>query len=343
MASDPQAGHQPPPIVMLHMIFGHFFTQAIYVAAKLGLADRLQAGPRPVDELAAEAGVHPQALQRVLRLLASAGVFSADGEGRVGLTPLADTLRPGVPGSMYDMALLMGRPMHWRAVGELAYSVETGQPSFDHAWGIDLYRHCAANPEDAAIFNGAMGGFAGPTAAAVADTYDFSASRLLVDVGGGVGIYMRTFLNANPALRGILFDQPHVAESARRTLDEAGLAGRCEVVAGDFFQSVPAGGDTYILEDIIHNWDDERAERILGNIHQSMAPGGTLLLVETVIPPGNGPHFGKQMDVIMLTLFAGGRERTEEEFRALFARTGFELTRIVPTHTLMSVVEARRI
>jgi hypothetical protein len=333
---------QPPEPALGKMIGGFMVTQMIYVATKLGIADLLKDGPKNIDTLAESAGAHPRALYRLMRGLASVGIFAETDERRFDLTPLAALLQAGVPGSMRNFALWAGEAFTWRPFGGLLHSVKTGKPAFKHIFDMGIMDYLAQNAEASQIFNQVMTERAGPTAAAVCAAYDFSGINKLVDVGGGHGILITTILKANPHLRGIVFDLPSVAEGAKDLLKREGVADRCEVVPGNFFESVPVEGDAYILSSVIHDWDDDHAITILKNIRQNMPKDGKLLLVDYVIQPGSQPHPGKISDIIMLVT-ENGLERTEAEFRALLERAGFKLTNIIPTQSPMSVIHALRV
>ncbi|MBA2446401.1 MAG: methyltransferase [Chloroflexi bacterium] len=334
-----QADGVPPTVTLYQKLTATWVAQAISVVAKLGTADALADGPKGVDELAVAANAHAPALYRILRALASVGIFAEEEDGRFCLTPLAEPLRSDAPGSVRSFAIMLGEEWSWRPWGQLLQSVTTGQPAFEHTYGTGIFAYLADRPDAGAIFDAAMTSRSGPDADAVTAAYDFSAFRTVVDVGGGRGALLAAILRTNPDVRGILFDQAHVIPGARQYLDAAGLGQRCELVAGDFFASVVAGGDTYVLKWIVHDWDDERALRILERCHRAMPATGRLLLVETVIPPGNDPSSGKLADLAML-VWTGGQERTEAEYRALLAAAGFELTKVVPTRSSLSVVEA---
>jgi hypothetical protein len=318
------------------MLSGYWISQALYVAAKLRLADRVQPGPQTAAELAAETGVQPEALYRVLRALASVGCFAEDGQGRFALTPLAECLLDR-PGSQYALALMMGEE-HYRAWGRLLDSVRTGKPAFDMEFGKPVFEFLAAHPEQARVFDAAMTGIHGPETPAMIESYDFSSIGTLVDIGGGNGTVLSAALLANPRLKGILYDLPGVIDRARDTIARAGLADRCRAMPGSFFDSVPAGGDAYMMRHIIHDWDDERSLTILGNVRRVIPPKGKLLVVESVIRPGNDPDMAKLLDLAMLVI-PGGKERTEAEYRELYSNAGFRLERIVPTKSPVSVIE----
>jgi SAM-dependent methyltransferase len=327
------------PEVLLQMITGSWVSQTIHVAAKLGIADLLADGAKSTDELAKASGTHSQSLHRVLRALASLGIFVERDPGVFELTPMAEYLRTGVPGSMRAAAIMLGEDWHYRPWGHVLHSVTTGQTAFTHVFGQEAFPYLARNEGAARIFNEAMTGAASVGNAAVAAAYDFSKARRVVDVGGGHGSLIAEILKANPKVTGILFDQPSVVAGAKPHLDAAGLVERCEIVGGDFFESVPSGGDVYTVKYILHDWDDDRAIMILKSCHRAMEAGSKLLIVENVIKPGNDSFFGKLMDIEMLVL-AGGRERTEQEYRALFAVAGFELTNIIHTQSTLSLIES---
>ena len=332
----------PPQLALLELVTGHYISRAIYVAAKLGIADLLHAGPQHCAELAGSTGTHAPALHRVLLLLTSAGVFAQTEDGCFRLTPVGEYLRSGVPGSRRAQALLLAGPAQQRAWSGLLDIVKTGKtPS-----GRSAFEFFAKYPQEAATFNEGMTAGSSETAGAVAAAYDFSPFRTIVDVGGGHGVLLSAILKTNSHLRGVLFDLPGVAEGAREQIEAAGLAPRCAVVSGDFFEAVAGGGDAYILKSVIHDWEDEHSRTILRNVHRAMAPNATLLLVELVFPvrldqtPKSRIIAGSDVNMLVNN---GGRERTESEFEALFEAAQFELTRVVPTRSLWRVIEGRRI
>lgn len=331
----------PPGMAMLSMITGFQLSQAICLAAKLGIADLLKDGPRTSHDLAQQTGTHARSLYRVLRALASRGIFAEDQEGRFGLTPLAETLQTDVPGSVRAMAMMTD--MDWQPWGELAYSVQTGKPASAHVYGLSLFEYLEQHPEDAEIFNKAMTGVTSQFTVAVANTYDFSTIKTLVDVGGGYGQLVGMLLKRNPHMRGILFDLPAVIAGADKLLIAYEVADRCQLVSGDFFEAVPTGGDAYILKSVIHDWDDARAIQILKSIHRTMPDHSRLLLVEQVIPPGNVPSFGKMIDLEMMVMTNSGRERTEAELYMLLETAGFSVTALIATQVPVWIVEAQRI
>jgi orsellinic acid C2-O-methyltransferase len=327
------AQEMPPPFVLNQMMTGFYLSQAIHVVARLGMADFLSNGPLDANDLAQRSKTHAPSLKRVLRLLAAADVFTEDSEGRFALTPIGDYLRAGVPGSMRAAALLFGG-ITQRAWGDLLYSVKTGEPAFHQVFGQDSFTYFAKHPEEAANFDAAMGDFTSQIATAVARGYDFSGCHRVVDVGGGNGALLVGILGAHPSLKGTLFDLPQVVERARPRLREFGFADRCEVVGGDFFAEVPVGADAYLLKHVIHDWADERAVTILKNCRKAMRPASKLLIVEGVYPvhidQSEASRRAAANDVNMLVC-TGGRQRSEAEFRSLFALAGFTLSRIIPT------------
>lgn len=329
-----------PQEAMSRMINGYWTSQALYVAAKLGLADLLASGPRSADELAASTSTHAPSLYRLLRALASQGVFADDGSGRFSSTPLAECLRSDAPGSQRALAIMCGEE-HYQAWGQLLYSVQTGKKAFDKLYGMPIFDFLSKHVEQAKVFDSAMVGVHGRETAAMLEAYDFSSIGVLADIGGGNGSLLTAVLKTHTALRGMLYDLPQVAERAKASLQSAGLADRCQVIGGNFFESVPEGADAYLMRHIIHDWEDGKAIRLLQNVHRVIGDKGRLLLVEGVIPPGNEPCFTKLLDLTMLTI-PGGKERTEEEYRALFAAGGFQLTRIVPTTAEVSVIEGKK-
>jgi hypothetical protein len=317
---------------------GVVISTALSLAAELGIADLLADGPRSGEELAQATSTHPRSLYRILRLLSSVGVFTEARPGRFALTPLGECLRSTVPGSMRSWLRMVGLKVWFHTYAEALHSLRTGEPAFARSVGMEFFDYLATHPQEGEIFNAAMSDFGRGVAAAVVQEYDFSGVDKAVDVGGGNGSLISAILQANPRMTGILFDQPHVAEGAHKSIADAGLAKRCEIVAGDFFSSVPAGGDAYILRWIIHDWDNDRALTILRNCRAAMKGTARLLLVETVIPPGDEAHPGKLVDFVML-IALGGQERTADEYTQLLDEAGFRLNRIVSTASPMSVLE----
>jgi hypothetical protein len=324
------------------MVNAYQASQALRVAADLGIADLLADGPRPVEALAEATGCHAPSLYRLLRALASVGVFAeVDGalEQTFEQTPRSEFLRSAVPGSVRDWARFVGGQYTWSTWAHLLRSVQTGAPAFPELYGMPAWDYRAANPADAEIYNAAMTANAGYSVAAITDSYDFSGLDLLVDVGGGQGILLAAILAANPRLRGILFDQPEVVFGAPKVLEPAGVADRCEVVVGSFFETLPRGAGAYLLKSVLHDWDDASALQILRVCRAAASASSRLLLVEIPIQPGNRPDPARFLDLHMLVML-GGRERTAAEFRDLLQTAGFRLTSILPTGTRFSLLEA---
>jgi hypothetical protein len=332
------AGASPPPVTLLQMMTGYWVSQALYVAAKLGIADLLVDGPVTCDSLATATRTHAPSLQRTLRALASVGVFSEVAPGQFALTPLARLLRSATPDSMRALAIMYAEEQY-RAWADMLHSVRTGQPAFEHQFGMGVFEYFAKNPEASAVFNEAMTGWTAQLAGAVVDAYDFSPFGTVIDVGGNQGTLLTAILRRHPSARGVLFDLPHVVASAEPVLVKAGVDDRCARIGGDFFEAVPNGGDAYVLASILHDWDDSRCTAILTRCRSAMPAHGKLLIIELVLPPGNEPFFGKWLDLHMLVM-AGGRERTVSEYATLLSVGGFELSRVVPTQAGASIVEA---
>jgi predicted O-methyltransferase YrrM len=329
----------PPHAVLIQMAGALVLSRALYAVAELGVADHLADGPRSAGALAHAAGAHAPSLYRLLRTLASVGVFTEDADHRFALTPLGAALRSDAPGAGRSSIRTFGGPMMWDSFGEFLHAVRTGETGTERALGQPIFGYLSGRPAEAALFGETMLGYHGAEPPAVAAAYDFAGVGTLVDVGGGIGTLLATVLQANPGMRGVLLEMPHVAAEARPRLAAAGLAERCTVVEGDFFEAVPAGGDAYVLSHVIHDWDEARCQAILANCRRAMGGRGRLLLVEAVLPSGDAPHPGKMLDLVMLTL-TGGRERSEAEYAALLAAAGFTLTRVVPTASQASVIEA---
>ena len=318
------AKKMPTHTTMLNLMIGYWVSRLIQVAAKLNLADLLKERARTAEELAAIAGVRAPQLYRVLRALASVGVFAETKDRRFKLTRLAATLQTGVPGSMRTGALLLNSDWQWNAWQQLLHGIETDEVPFVKAHGMPVFEYLEKHPEDLAIFHSSTTGLTNP---AIVAAYRFSRLRTLVDVGGGHGSLLATILKANPKLNGVLFDRPSVIAGARnsRHVTAKGLANRCTFESGDFFASVPKGADAYIMKYILHDWSDERAVKILSNCRAAMNKNGRVLVVDSVIPPGNDPGYVKLLDIEMLII--GGRERTKADFAAIFQKSGLKLTR----------------
>lgn len=328
-----------PAAHMMQIAVGCFPSQAAYVAAKLGIADLIKQGTTTVAELAEKTNTHERSLYRLLRSLAGVGIF-AETEIRVfGLTPPAEFLLSDHPGSLRDVVIFMGEKWHWSVYGELLYSVQTGRVAWEKVHGLEVFPYLQQNPEEYEIFNRAMTSLSLNARPAIVEVYNFTGVKTLVDIAGGHGMLLSGFLKANPHLQGVLFDLPQVIEGAPALLEKEGVADRVKLESGDFFEAVTAGADAYMMKFIIHDWDDERAVKIMQNIHRDSTAEARLLLVEMVVPAWNEPHFSKIQDLEML-VSPGGLERTEQEYRDLLSQAGFELRRVIPTKSPLSIVEA---
>jgi hypothetical protein len=331
------ADETSPRDTLLRMTNAFQVSQAIYVAAALGIADLLEDGPKSTDELAETTGTHAPTLYRLLRALASVGIF-IETDSRFGLAPPAEYLRTDMPGSLRGFVMLIGHQSFWSSWGHLLHSVRTGESAFRRIHRMTLWEYWADHPEEAAVFDVAMTSLSSGVVDAVVRSYDFSGIGVLLDVGGGEGVLLAAILAANPSLRGILFDQPDVVRTAGALLERAGVADRCEVVSGSFFETVPAGADACLLKSVIHDWDDETAIEILRACRSAMDEGGKLLVVERVIRPANDPDPAKFSDLNMLVI-PGGRERTAEDFERLYDEAGFELSGILRTGSPYNIIE----
>ena len=331
----------PPDVTLLQLMTGYWGAQAVYTAAKLGLADLLTNGPVSSDDLAAATQTDQLALYRLLRALASIGVFVEVAPRQFALTPTAALLQTATPGSMRSLAIIYNEELY-SAWGDLLHSIQTGQPAFRHHFGMGPFEYFAQHPEVDRVFNEAMIGYTHRVARAVVEAVDFAEFKTIVDVGGGYGTLLAAILQRTPAARGVLFDLPHVIAGAEDYLAANEVADRCRGVGGDFFAAIPSGGDAYVLSQILHDWEPDHCITILTNCRQAIATNGRLFVVELVLPEGNTPDFGKWMDLHMLAI-AGGRERTAAEYGALFQKAGFELVRVTPTSAGPGIVEARPI
>jgi len=318
---------------MNQLIRGYWTTQAIFVAAELQIADLLADGPKHPDELGRLSGVKGDMLYRVLRALASIGIFAEDAEGRFMLTPLAETLCGDSGQRAY--ARLHGQELY-QSWAKLLEAVRTGDAGFVEAFGMPAFEFFSKNPERGAVFDKAMTGHHGREADPMLDAYDFSPFNSLVDVGGGNGSLLIAILNRHPKMHGVLFDLPRVVDRARAAVENS-FRERCRLVGGSFLESVPNGADAYLLRHIVHDWRDDDAAQILRNCRKAMKPGGRVLVVEIVVPAGNDASFAKWMDLMMVTY--GGKERSEKQYRQLFAQSGLQLTRVIPTNAGISVIE----
>lgn len=333
----------PPQAVLTQMAMGFIVSQAISVAAKLYIADYLKDGAKTIKELAELTDTHEPSLYRLMRALASAGVFQKDAEDRFSNTALSEFLRSDNPESIRGAAHMIGDHEHWRAHGNMLQSVKTGEIAFEYTFGMPVFSYYAQNPEPAKIFDDAMTSFSTAIANAVAAVYDFSEAKTIADIGGGQGLLLSKILQTASDAKGILFDQPQVLAGAGEVLNREGAAERVEIVGGDFFKEIPVEADIYLLKFIIHDWNDEQSETILKNLAKSAKPGAKVLLVESVVEEDdNAPSMSKIMDLNMLVM-TGGKERTRKEYAELFEKTGFRLTNVIPTPSPMQIVEAIRV
>jgi len=330
--------HLPPSAQLLQMTFGFSVSRAISVAAQFRIADYLKDGPKTADELAQLAGVHPRSLYRLLRALSGAAVFSEDSAGRFSLTELSELLRSDHPQSLRGFAELIADALNFQIWADLSYSVQKGTPAFPHQHNMPFFEWLEHNPAQAKLFNDAMTSLSAGAVVAVVEAYDFSGISKLVDVGGGHGLLIASVLSKYPSMTGVVYDDPKVVEGAEQVLRAHGVSERGELIGGDFFSSVPAGGDAYILKHIVHDWSDDECLTILGHCHKVMPVGARVLIVEMVIPEPNVPSIGKLLDLQMLVNLTG-RERTAKEYGELLNQAGFDLQRIVPTPSAYSVVE----
>ena len=329
----------PAPAATLELLLGAWVSQAIQVAAELGIADALRGEPLPLDDLARHVDADPDALQRLMRALIGRGIFRQQPDGRYDLNPLADTLRSDAPTSMAGAALFFGSKQHREHWSLLAESIKTGAPSVPVLRGNEFFDYLREDPGLAKLFNAAMTSASESAAASIVGGYDFSAYPTIVDVGGGQGGLLAAILAATPAARGVLFDTPQVVAAAPALLGHRGVEDRVRIEGGSFFDCVPAGGDAYILKMIIHDWPDAQAVTILRNVRAAAGAHATVLLLELVIPEHDRDFLGKWTDLETL-LVAGSRERTAAEYGDLLRQAGWRMKRVVQTASPFSVVEA---
>lgn len=339
------APSQPQPGSLLPLITAYMPARVVHVAAQLGIADRIKDGTSSAEQLARELDVHEPSLRRLLRAMCSIGLLLETQSACFRLTPLGGQLRSDVPGSALNLALMFGGERAWRCWEVLPQSVRTGEPGMKQVYGMGSFEYLAANPVQAAIFNRAMAEITRATTQSLVRSYDFSGIDMLMDVGGGNGALLAGIAAANPQLRGKVFDLPAGCAEARRTFEAAGVADRCEAVAGDFFKEVPAGAQTYILKSVIHDWNDEDSVAILRACRRATGEQGRLLIIERIMPelmtatPENQRK--AMLDMNMLAM-PGGRERTELEYRELLEHCGFSLMRIIPVPDLaVGIIEAK--
>jgi hypothetical protein len=328
----------PVDAVLMQMLSGLWVSKAVGVFAELGLADVMAAGATTAAEVASATGLHEDSVFRLLRMLAGVGVVAEVDAQSFALTPLSHLLRSGVPGSKRAMATLLTSAEHFDGWGKLAHSVRSGQMGVEAALGMDIWQHYRQDAERNAIFNAAMTDFSTMSDASIAASFDFSPYKQICDIGGGLGSQLLAILERNPQALGVIYDQPHVAEAAKRRFTELGVSSKATAIGGDFFQSMPQGPEVFLAKNIIHDWDDERSITILKRVREVIPVHGRMLLLELTIQPADVPHVGRLVDVHMQVM-TGGRERTEAEFAALFAASGFRLGRVIPTHSPVFIVE----
>lgn len=327
----------PLPPVLFQMATGYWVSQAIYVAAKLGIADLLKDGPQSCEALASATGADAPSLFRLMRALASVGVFSHVRRDYFALSRLAESLQTDTPGSLKAMVMTIGE-IHYQACGKLLHSVQTGSPAFNRVFGTNLFDYLQQNTDAADTFNRGMTNLSAMLAYALLLAYDFTGISSIVDIGGGQGKLLRKILELNPEMRGAVLEMPATIQTADQELRDDRCGGRCSYLAGDFFESVPPGADAYLLCGVVHDWDDNRAITILRNCRRATKKNGRLLLVEMVVPDMDSKSFSKLLDLNMLVMTTG-RERTQAEFCGLLDASDYRLTRIIPTMAPQSIIE----
>jgi hypothetical protein len=337
----------PPHVQLMKFIVGKWISKPIYAAAEFGIADILAEGPKTIDELAHLTGTHAPSLYRVMRTLASVGIFAEAEDKRFELTPTAGFLKSG---ALRSVSLMLNSDWNENAWSYFINGVRTGETAFDKAHGMPISRWLEKEPEAAEVLHEANAVKAAGSHRAIIDAYDFSAFETLVDVGGGYGALLMEILDANPSMKGIVVDLPTVISAAKRKIETRGLVDRCKTAACDFLQTepssdkgnIPPGSDAYILSNILHDWPDEECITILKKCAKAMKRTSTLLVVEMIIQPGNEPSIAKLLDMEMMVL-SNGRERMREEFKYLFESAGFELSRILPTKESIYIIEGKKI
>ena len=334
-----KAGIVPPHVQLIQMGTAYWVSRIVFVAAKLGLADRLAEGPKSAADLAGSTGAHSRSLHRLMRTLAGLGILSERADHSFSLTPLGEALKTGAPGSARSSILSLAGQWAWRAWEEFPHSVNTGDTAMEKAWGMPIFEFLAKHPQEASYFSEAMVGIHGEEPPAIAAAYDFSNFETIIDVGGATGNLLTAVLARYPEPHGVLFDLPHVVLDAPALITERRLSDRVVIEEGNFFERVPVGGDAYLLSHIIHDWNEDQCLTILSNCRKAMKPSSKLLIIEFVLPVGDTPHFGKLADMVMLAI-PGGEERTEQEYGTLLQKAGFRLSKVVPTDSPVSVVEA---
>ncbi|WP_251069545.1 methyltransferase [Streptomyces sp. ISL-96] len=316
---------------------GYLYPAALRVALRTDIAGHLTDGPKTAAQLAELTGVHAPSLHRVLRFLATRGIFREDTDSAFHLTPAAHVLRTDVPYSVRSTALLLTDEMYWKSTGRLEDTVRDGSTAFNDIFGAPLFDYLDQNEESARTFHTGIADLSAIEQGGIAASYDFPATGKIIDVGGGPGGFLRTVLANNPGLHGVLYEQDAVLQ--QHQLDDEAIAGRWETAEGNFFDVAPTGGDIYVLKRVLHDWSDDDSLRILQAVRKAMSDQARLLVVDAVVPPGNDPHPAKLYDVAMMTIF-DGKERTEPEFKELLAAAGLRLVRVIPTPGTVSILEA---
>ncbi len=332
----PPRSMETPRQELFTMISGYKATQALYVAAKLGIADHLVSGSMSADQLAKKVGVNPKALLRLMRHLAALGIFTQDESKKFGLTALGELLRDDNPESMRYNAIFSGEE-NYKATGELLHTVRTGETAFNHLYGKGHFDWLTDHPVESSTFNKAMAQSLRRLRNPV-ESYDFTGKHLIVDVGGGRGDLITSIMQANPTLKGVLFDLPQGSREAQSLLKTKGVADRCEIKTGSFFDSVPAGGDVYVLSRILHDWPDDKVATILTNCRKAIEDDGTLLIRDNVLTDRD--ELGSQLDMTMM-IMTGGQERTESEWKNLLHSTGFILAKVHKKEGQLDLIEAK--
>lgn len=337
--TSPTTQPQKPPahVGVMQLLSASYIAGAISCLAQMGIPDLVEAGPKSAKELASQIGADPEALHRLMRATASVGVLSEGPDGKFSETPMSAVLRSNGKPSLRALAMMGGREWHGRGWSRLEYCVRTGKQALEQIYGTPIFEYFKQHPDEAQIFNDAMTSISTGDSPAVADAYSFEGIHSIVDVGGGHGFLLATILERNPQMKGTLYDEPHVTEGAKNGPLKSVME-RCTLTSGDMFSSVPVGADAYIMKHIIHDWPDELCIKILRACRKGVKPGGKLLVVDDVIQPGNDFYAGKFLDLQML-IFPGGKERTEKQFRELFAAGGWKLNRVAPTATPICIVE----
>lgn len=339
MTASPVANDQSAAFSLLDLIQGAVITQAIHVAARLGIADLLREGPLAVEEVAKKAGSDPESTRRLLRALSGLSVFAEREDGRFELTPMAEALRTDVANSMHGMAILMGHPLFWEDWGHLFETVQSGEANLPVRRGMPAFDFLMSNPEYMGTFFQGMANLSGPETDHVVAAHDFSRFTKIVDVGGGRGGLIAGILRRASGSRGILFDAPHGTADAPQVLEAAGVADRCTIENGSYFESVPAGADAYLLKHTLHDFTEEQCLAVLKNIRDAISADGSVFVVEYVLPGNNTQHIGNIIDLWLMHLL-GAKERTADQYAELFAAAGFKLSRVIPTGSPVSIIEA---